>query len=281
MTLTNTTSKTLFITGVSSGFGLALAQQALLAGHRVIGTVRNEEARLAFETLQPGRAFGRILDVSDAGAIGAVAMEVERTLGVIDVLVNNAGYGHEGVLEESPLDELRRQFDVNVFGAVAMIKAFLPAMRARRSGHIINITSMGGHVGMPGVAYYCGSKFALEGISEALGKELAPFGIHVTAVAPGSFRTDWAGRSMQRSPRSIADYDEVFGPIRQAREEKSGKQLGDPAKGARAILTMLDSAAPPAHLLLGSDGLAIVRAKLAALSDQIDAWETLSLSTDH
>lgn len=154
MTLTNTTSKTLFITGVSSGFGLALAQQALLAGHRVIGTVRNEEARLAFETLQPGRAFGRILDVSDAGAIGAVAMEVERTLGVIDVLVNNAGYGHEGVLEESPLDELRRQFDV-------------------------------------------------------------------------------------------------------------------------------DSAAPPAHLLLGSDGLAIVRAKLAALSDQIDAWETLSLSTDH
>ncbi|MBB5606558.1 MULTISPECIES: oxidoreductase [unclassified Janthinobacterium] len=280
-TIASTASKTIVITGVSSGFGLALAKESLAAGHTVVGTVRNEQARLEFEALQPGSAFGRILDVSDFGAAEGVAAEVEKTLGPVDVLVNNAGYGHEGVLEESPLDELRRQFDVNVFGAVAVIKAFLPAMRQRRSGHIVNITSMGGHVGMPGVAYYCGSKFALEGISEALGKELAPFGIHVTAVAPGSFRTDWAGRSMQRSPRSIADYDSVFDPIRQAREEKSGKQLGDPVKAARAILSMLDSAAPPAHLLLGSDALAIVRAKLAQLSSEIDAWEALSLTTDH
>jgi NAD(P)-dependent dehydrogenase (short-subunit alcohol dehydrogenase family) len=281
MTFINIASKTIFITGVSSGFGLALAQEALLAGHRVIGTVRNKAALQAFEALKPGQSFARILDVGDFSSIGGVAQEVERTFGPVDVLVNNAGYGHEGVLEESPLDELRRQFDVNVFGAVAVIQAFLPAMRTRRSGHIVNITSMGGHVGMPGVAYYCGSKFALEGISEALGKELAPFGIHMTAVAPGSFRTDWAGRSMQRSPRSIADYDAVFGPIRRAREEKSGKQLGDPVKGARAILALLNSAAPPAHLLLGSDGLAIVRAKLEQLSGEIDAWEALSVSTDH
>jgi NAD(P)-dependent dehydrogenase (short-subunit alcohol dehydrogenase family) len=277
----NTITKTIVITGVSSGFGLALAKESLAAGHKVIGTVRNEQARLEFEALQPGSAFGRILDVSDLGAAEGVAAEVEKTLGPVDVLVNNAGYGHEGVLEESPLDELRRQFDVNVFGAVAVIKAFLPAMRQRRSGHIVNITSMGGHVGMAGVAYYCGSKFALEGISEALAKELAPFGIHVTAVAPGSFRTDWAGRSMQRSPRSIADYDAAFDPIRQAREEKSGKQLGDPIKGARAILSMLASAAPPAHLLLGSDALAIVRARLAQLHSEIDAWEALSVTTDH
>jgi NAD(P)-dependent dehydrogenase (short-subunit alcohol dehydrogenase family) len=281
MTFINIASKTIFITGVSSGFGLALAQEALLAGHRVIGTVRNKAALQAFEALKPGQSFARILDVGDFSSIGGVAQEVERTFGPVDVLVNNAGYGHEGVLEESPLDELRRQFDVNVFGAVAVIQAFLPAMRTRRSGHIVNITSMGGHVGMPGVAYYCGSKFALEGISEALGKELAPFGIHMTAVAPGSFRTDWAGRSMQRSPRSIADYDAVFGPIRRAREEKSGKQLGDPVKGARAILALLNSAAPPAHLLLGSDGLAIVRAKLEQLSGEIDVWEALSVSTDH
>jgi NAD(P)-dependent dehydrogenase (short-subunit alcohol dehydrogenase family) len=128
------------------------------------------------------------------------------------VLVNNAGYGHEGIVEESPLAELRRQFDVNVFGAVAMMKAVVPFMRARRRGHILNITSMGGHITMPGIA--CGSKFALEGISEALGKEVAPFGIAVTAVAPASFRTDWAGRSMTRTPRSIADYDALFDPIR-------------------------------------------------------------------
>ncbi|MFZ4875755.1 oxidoreductase [Janthinobacterium sp. Mn2066] len=277
---TGTAPKTIVITGVSSGFGLALAREALAAGHKVVGTLRNQQARQEFEALQPGRAFGRILDVSDFAAAEGLAAEVEATVGPVDVLVNNAGYGHEGVLEESPLDELRRQFDVNVFGAVAVTRAFLPAMRQRRRGHIVNITSMGGHVGMPGVAYYCGSKFALEGISDALGKEVAPFGIHVTAVAPGSFRTDWAGRSMQRSPRSIADYDSVFDPIRQAREEKSGRQLGDPAKAARAILSMLDSATPPAHLLLGSDALAIVRAKLAQLSSEIDAWEALSVTTD-
>lgn len=278
---TGTAPKTIVITGVSSGFGLALAREALAAGHKVVGTLRNQQARQEFEALQPGRAFGRILDVSDFAAAEGLAAEVEATVGPVDVLVNNAGYGHEGVLEESPLDELRRQFDVNVFGAVAVTRAFLPGMRQRRRGHIVNITSMGGHVGMPGVAYYCGSKFALEGISDALGKEVAPFGIHVTAVAPGSFRTDWAGRSMQRSPRSIADYDSVFDPIRQAREEKSGRQLGDPAKAARAILSMLDSATPPAHLLLGSDALAIVRAKLAQLSSEIDAWEALSVTTDH
>ncbi len=196
------------------------------------------------------------------------------------MLVNNAGYGHEGVLEESPLEEMRKQFDVNVFGAVAVSKAFLPYFRQRRRGHIINITSMGGFITMPGIAYYCGSKFALEGVSEVMGKELAPFGIAVTAVAPGSFRTDWAGRSMQRSPRRIADYDDVFDPIRQARHEKSGKQLGDPQKAAKAILQLIESEKPPAHLLLGSDALSLVRAKLAELSAEMDAWEAVTLSTD-
>jgi short-subunit dehydrogenase len=183
-------------------------------------------------------------------------------------------------MEESPLLEMRRQFDVNVFGAVAMMKAVLPGMRVRRRGRILNITSMGGFITMPGIAYYCGSKFALEGISEALGKEVRDLGIHVTAVAPGSFRTDWAGRSMVRTPRSISDYDALFDPIRQRRQQVSGKQLGDPDKAAKAMLQILESDAPPVHLLLGSDALALVREKAAGLLEELARWERLTCSTD-
>ncbi|WP_413740221.1 oxidoreductase [Sodalis sp. RH14] len=272
--------KTIFITGVSSGFGHALAGRAMAAGHRVVGTVRGDAARREFIARDPAHAVGRILDVTDVAAVNRVVDDIESAVGPIDVLVNNAGYGHEGILEESPLEEMRRQFDVNVFGAVAMIKAVLPYMRKRRAGHLINITSMGGFITMPGIAYYCGSKFALEGISETLGKELAPFSIAVTAVAPGSFRTDWAGRSMVRSPRSIADYDGLFDPMRKAREEKSERQLGDPLKAADAILALIASARPPAHLLLGSDALALVRAKLKDYAAQIDDWENVTRSTD-
>jgi NAD(P)-dependent dehydrogenase (short-subunit alcohol dehydrogenase family) len=273
-------SKIILVTGVSSGFGHALARAALAAGHRVVGTVRSADAKSAFETLDATRAFGRLLDVTDFNAIDGVVAEVEGSIGPIDVLVNNAGYGHEGILEESPLSEMRRQFDVNVFGAVAMMKAVVPYLRKRRRGHILNITSMGGFITMPGIAYYCGSKFALEGISEVAGKEMKPFGVFVTAVAPGSFRTEWAGRSMVRTPRSVADYDALFDPIRKAREEKSGKQLGDPAKAAQAMLAIIDSAAPPARLLLGSDALGLVRGKLADMADEISDWETLTRSTD-
>lgn len=274
------TSKTLLITGVSSGFGRALALEALEKGYRVIGTVRNVEAKLAFEQLHPQNALAFELDVTHFAAIDDLIVDIEANQGPIDVLVNNAGYGHEGIMEESSLEEMRRQFDVNVFGAVAMTKAVVPFMRQRRRGHIINITSMGGYITMPGISYYCGSKFALEGISETLSKELAGFNIHVTAVAPGSFRTDWAGRSMVRSSRSINDYDALFDPIRQAREEKSGKQLGDPQKAARAMLTVIESDNPPAHLLLGSDALKLVQDKLAAMSAEIETWEALTRSTD-
>ncbi|MGV2894444.1 oxidoreductase [Achromobacter sp. AGC78] len=272
-------SKIFLITGVSSGFGRALAQEALAAGHTVVGTVRSAEAKRDFESISEA-AHGRVLDVTHFDRIDDAVSEIETSVGPIDVLVNNAGYGHEGVLEESPLSEMRRQFDVNVFGAVAMMKAVLPYLRARRRGHILNITSMGGHLTMPGIAYYCGSKFALEGISESLGKEVKPLGIAVTAIAPGSFRTDWAGRSMTRTPRSIPDYDVIFDPIRQAREEKSGKQLGDPVKAARAMLAAIEAENPPAHLLLGSDALMLVRAKLAALEDEFQAWEATTVSTD-
>ncbi|HDZ3459332.1 TPA: oxidoreductase [Pseudomonas aeruginosa] len=272
--------KTLLITGASSGFGQALAREALNSGHRVVGTVRSEEARSALEAVAPGQAFGRLLDVTDLAAIEPTVAAIERDIGPLDVLVNSAGYGHEGILEESPLAEMRRQFEVNLFGAVAMIQAVLPYMRRRRRGHILNITSMGGYITMPGIAYYCGSKFALEGVSEALGKEVAGLGIAVTAVAPGSFRTDWAGRSMVRSPRTIADYDALFDPVRQARQEKSGKQPGAPRKAARAMLQAIDAENPPAHLLLGSDALGLVRQKLKALEEEIAAWEEVTRSTD-
>jgi NAD(P)-dependent dehydrogenase (short-subunit alcohol dehydrogenase family) len=272
--------KTFFITGVSSGLGRALATEALAVGHRVVGTVRSEAARTEFEALAPGRSFGYVLEVKDDVAVLAVVAQVEARIGPIDVLVNNAGYGHEGTIEESPLEDLRKQFEVNVFGAVAVIKAVLPYMRQRRQGHILNITSMGGMVTFPGLAYYHGSKFALEGISETLGKEVKGFGIAVTAVEPGGFRTDWAGRSMVRAPRTIAHYDALINPLLAARAARSGKQLGDPAKAARAILKVVQTANPPAHLLLGPDAVKAVRDKLAALETEIAGSEAISMSTD-
>ncbi|MFM0725163.1 oxidoreductase [Paraburkholderia strydomiana] len=276
----SSTTRTMLITGVSSGFGRALAEEALAAGYRVVGTVRSEQAKQSFEALNATSAFGRVLDVTDFDSIGDVVNEIEANVGPLDVLVNNAGYGHEGVMEESSLADMRRQFDVNVFGAVAVMKSVLPSMRERRRGHILNITSMGGFITMPGIAYYCGSKFALEGISEVLGKEVKPFGIRVTAVAPGSFRTEWAGRSMVRTPRSIPDYDSLFDPIRKGREEKSGRQLGDPVKAARAMLSVIESDEPPSHLLLGSDALGLVREKLSSLGAEFDVWEGITRSTD-
>lgn len=275
-----TNLKTILITGVSSGLGKAFAKAALAAGYRVIGTVRNAEAAAIFDTSAPGDAHAIQLDVTDFDAIAPAIADAERRVGPVDVLVNNAGYGHEGILEESPLDELVRQFDTNLFGAVAMIKAVLPGMRARRRGHIVNVTSMGGFITMPGITYYCGSKFALEGISEALGKEVKPLGIHVTALAPGQFRTDWAGRSMQRTERSITDYDAVMDPIRAARHTKSGNQPGDPAKAGQTLMKLIAAENPPARLYLGGDALALVADKIAAMQAEIAAWKEVSLSTD-
>jgi len=272
-------AKTFLITGVSSGFGRALAQAALRDGHTVAGTVRKEGDRADFERLGRG-ARAVILNVTDTNQIAPAIAAIEKDIGAIDVLVNNAGYGHEGILEESSIEDLRRQFEVNVFGAVAMIQAVLPAMRQRRAGHILNITSMGGIITLPGLSYYHGSKFALEGISEALGKEVKDFGIHVTAIEPGGFRTDWAGRSMVRAARSIADYDALIEPIRKRRMELSGWQVGDPAKAAQAMLKVALSDNPPAHLLLGSDAVRLVEEKMKSLQADFDAWKSVSLSTD-
>lgn len=268
------------ITGVSSGLGRAFAKELLDNGYTVIGTVRSSADAKEFELLSPGNALARIADVTDYKAVGEMVDEAEKQIGPIYALINNAGYGHEGTLEESSMEELHRQFAVNVFGPVALMKAVLPYMRQRRAGRILNITSMGGLITLPGISYYHGSKFALEGISSSLGKEVRGFDIFVTAVEPGMFRTDWAGRSMVRSGRSIPDYDAVFDPIRSARASRSGRQPGDPAKAARAIRKLIEVANPPTHLLLGPDALEYVNQGLAELQAEIREWEPITKSTN-
>jgi NAD(P)-dependent dehydrogenase (short-subunit alcohol dehydrogenase family) len=272
--------KTLFITGVSSGLGRAFAAGALDAGHQVVGTVRKPEDVTTFESLSQGRAHGRLLDVTDDAAVAGTISDVESSVGPIDVVIANAGYGVEGTFEETPLSDMRAQFATNVFGVAATLQAALPFMRERRAGHLMAVTSMGGLMAVPGMSAYCASKFAVEGMLESIRKEVAPFGIHVTAIEPGSFRTDWAGRSMTRAERSISDYDELFDPIRAARAKASGKQLGNPVKAAEAVLAILNETEPPAHLVLGSDALRLIGAARAAVDDDIRQWESLSRSTD-
>lgn len=272
--------KTFLITGVSTGLGRAFAEGALAAGHRVVGTVRKPDDAGAFEALADGRARARLLDVTDDAAVEATVADVEATVGPIDVLIANAGYGVEGTFEETPLSDVRAQFATNVFGVAATLQAVLPFMRRRRAGHLMAVTSMGGLMAVPGMSAYCASKFAVEGLLESVRKEVAHFGIRVTAIEPGSFRTDWAGRSMTRAPRTIADYDELFEPIRAARMAASGHQLGNPVKAAEAVLAIVDHDDPPAHLVLGSDALRLIAAARDAVDADIRQWEVVSRSTD-
>jgi NAD(P)-dependent dehydrogenase (short-subunit alcohol dehydrogenase family) len=271
--------KTWFITGVSTGFGRALAETLISRGERVVGTLRNEEQRAQFAALSPN-AFGYLLDVRDHDSVRRIVGQIEEEVGAIDVLVNNAGYGYEGSVEEATPEAIRAQFDVNLFGAVSVLQAVLPFMRKRRAGHILNVTSMGGLMTFPGVGVYNASKFALEGINEALASEVKQFGIKVTAIEPGAFRTDWAGRSMTRAGRTISDYAPLLEPITEARAARSGKQPGDPVRAALAMIKVVESEHPPVHLLLGTDAVKFVRQKISALTKEIDEWESLSLSTD-
>jgi NAD(P)-dependent dehydrogenase (short-subunit alcohol dehydrogenase family) len=282
---TNTTterhSRTWMITGVSSGFGRAVAEAALALGDRVVGTVRTETARQAFAEIAPDRAIGMLLDVTDEAAVHRTVSAAETLTGGIDILVNNAGYGLVGGVEEASMAEIRAQFEVNVYGAVAVIQAVLPFMRARRAGRIINITSVSGLVGWPSLGIYSGSKFALEGICETLALEVEPLGIKVTMIEPGGFRTEFATGSRARTARMIDDYDATVGQSRRILADHAGHEIGDPAKAAQAIIRVAGEAAPPLRLLLGADAVGYVTHKLAAHGAEIDVWRAVSESTDY
>jgi NAD(P)-dependent dehydrogenase (short-subunit alcohol dehydrogenase family) len=271
--------KTWLITGVSRGLGHALADAALARGDTVIGTVRAGAPDLTAPT---DKLTLLQLDLTDAHA---VAPAVERAFaaagGAIDVVVNNAGYGLLGAVETATDEEVARLFAVDVFAPFRIIRAALPHLRARRSGHFVNITSIAGRAPGPASGLYAAAKFALEGLSASLAQEVAPAGIKVTAVAPGAFRTDFlAPTSIRKSVTESADYSDSVGKASAAFDAMAGKQLGDPARAADAILKLVDDADPPLNLLLGSDALRRARARLDAIIEEIDRWEEVTRSTD-
>ncbi|HVJ34944.1 MAG TPA: oxidoreductase [Terriglobia bacterium] len=269
-----------FITGASSGLGRALAEAVLARGWRAALTARNSE-RLAELAAQHGeQALVLTLDVTDGRSIDRAITVAEAHFGKIDVLVNNAGYGYLAAIEEGEDAEIRAQFETNVFGLIAVTRKVLPGMRARRGGHIFNVSSLGGLVAFAATGYYHATKFAVEALSESLAQEVKPLGIKVTILEPGAFRTDWAGRSMIESRTIIDDYAETAGKRRAATRAVSGKQPGDPARAAAAIIAAYEAEEPPLRLLLGAPVLKIARDRLDALRANFDAWAEVTLSTD-
>jgi NAD(P)-dependent dehydrogenase (short-subunit alcohol dehydrogenase family) len=263
------------VTGCSTGFGREIARGALESGHHVVVTARRADAVQDLADEFGDRVLALALDVTDVKQIGAAVAAAEEAFGGIDVLVNNAGHGYLSAVEEGEDAEVRKLFDVNYFGAVDMIKAVLPAMRVRGSGHIINISSMTGLVANPPNAYYSSTKFALEAVTEALATEVRPLGIKVTAIEPGAFRTDWATRSMKESDAPISDYTDVA--ARKDLIKQFAEHLpGDPKKVAEAVLMVTKLDEPPLRLLLGRDVLKAMREKIAALSASIDEWESVT-----
>ncbi len=263
------------ITGCSTGFGREIARAALEAGHDAVVTARRADAVRDLVDEFGDRALAVALDVTDPEQIAAAVSAAEAAFGGVDVLVNNAGHGYLSAVEEGEDVEVRKLFEVNYFGAVNMIKAVLPAMRARGSGHIINMSSMTGLVANPPNAYYSSTKFALEAVTEALATEVRPLGIKVTAIEPGAFRTDWATRSMKETGTPIADYVDVA--ARKDLIKQFADHLpGDPKKVAAAVVMVTALDEPPLRLLLGRDVLKAMRDKIAALSSSIEEWKSVT-----
>ncbi|MBW6425891.1 SDR family NAD(P)-dependent oxidoreductase [Rhizobium sp. XQZ8] len=268
-----------FITGCSTGFGRELATLTIERGWPTVVSAR-DKARVADLAEGKDNVLAVALDVTDMGQIAAAVKAAEEKFGRIDVLVNNAGYGYQASIEEGVEDEIRGMFDANVFGLFAMTRAVLPGMRARRKGHILNITSMAGFMGLPSSGYYSASKHAVEGFSDALSLEVAPLGIRVTCVEPGPFRTDWAGRSLKQTPSTIADYTETAAARMASTAGVSGKQPGDPVRAGEAMIAATEAAEAPRHLILGAICYNGVTQKLKERLAQIELWEDISLSAD-
>ena len=274
------TQKTWFITGASTGLGEALATLLLAKGDRVAATFRKPEQLDAFTQQKPGHSLGVLADVTNADQLTAAVQQAIDTFGHLDVVVNNAGYGSLGSLEEITEAETQRQFDVNVFGPLRVVRAVLPHLRAQKSGHILNVTSVGGLIGMAHAGIYNGSKFALEGLGESLAAQLKPLGIHVTNVEPGPFRTKWAGDSATYTETKITDYQPTVGEGLNASLGRDGNQKGDPAKAAEAMYQLVRLPKPPTHLLLGGFAYQLVREKLQAMLKEIDDFAYLGEPTD-
>jgi NAD(P)-dependent dehydrogenase (short-subunit alcohol dehydrogenase family) len=279
--MTSHTSPVWFITGCSSGFGRELAKLVLARGWRVAATARDAASVHALTRAAPERALALALDVSNPTQIAAARDAVEEKFGAIDVLVNNAGYGYQASVEEGDDKEIRDLFETNVFGLFAITRAVLPGMRSRRRGHIINITSLAGFIGYAGSGYYAATKHAVEGWSDALAAECKPFGVHVTCVAPGPFRTDWAGRSLHRTPTRLLDYAATVGAREQSLAQNSGRQPGDPVRAGEAMIRISEMATPPRHLVLGAIAFNAVTDTLRERLAEIESWKETSLSTDY
>jgi NAD(P)-dependent dehydrogenase (short-subunit alcohol dehydrogenase family) len=269
-----------FITGCSTGFGRELAKATLDRGYRVVITARKAADVADLAVGHDGRALIQALDVTKPDQIAASVAAAEAKFGAIDVLVNNAGIGYFAAIEESDDSEVRRMFEINFWGLANMTRAVLPGMRKRRTGHIVNISSMGGVRGAPAVGYYNATKFALEGLSEALAQETAPLGIKVLIVEPSGFRTDWAGRSANQTPHPIADYDSTAGARQRQIRGYSGKQPGDPVRAAAAIIQAVEAPDAPLRLMLGKAALAAGRGKVEALRQDFESWAKVSEGAD-
>lgn len=268
-----------FITGGSSGLGLALTQAVLERSELVVATARNPAPLAALERLHGESLMSVAMDVRDSAQIGQAVARVHQQWGRIDVLVNNAGFGVIGAVEEVSDAQARRLFDTNLFGLLSVTRAALPGMRARREGHIVNMSSMGGFGARAGIGIYCASKFATEGLSEAMALELAPLGIRVTVITLGLFRTNFFNLSLELA-EPIQDYEPIIGAVRKEAGRPPATQPGDPARAAQAIIKAVDDKNSPFRLVLGRDALARVRGKLAMVREQIEVWEEVSLSTD-
>ena len=271
---------TWLITGCSTGLGRALAEEVLGRGHNAVVTARNPSAVRDLVDAHPATALGVALDVTDPVQLTAVVGRTEERFGVIDVLVNNAGYGYRAAVEEGDEADVRRLFDTNLFGAVAMTKAVLPGMRARHAGTIVNISSIGARACPAGSGYYSATKAALEAVTSALRKEIAPLGLTAMAVEPGAFRTDFAGRSLTQSAEAIGDYAETAGKRRKEHDTAHGTQPGDPARAAGALVDVVSSGRAPELLVLGSDALAGYRSVVDGQRAEVEAFEQVSTSTD-
>lgn len=278
--MTNNESKVWLITGSSTGFGRTLAETVLQQGERLIATARKPEQLQDLISQYPETAIALRLDVTNKAEIETTVEQAIAKFRQIDVLVNNAGYGLIGALEEVSNEQIQRNFDTNVFGAINIIRAVLPVMRSQQSGHIINMSAIAGFTNELGFSIYGGAKFALEGVSEALQGEVAPLGIKVTIVEPGPFRTDFIGRSLDRAQKQMEAYQETVGKFLNFLNQIEGKQPGDPQKAARAIIQVVNSTNPPLRLVLGKYAYSKFRQKIESLTAELDAWEAVAANTD-